>query len=288
MIRVLSDLHFAHPASLVQNMRQIEPLLDGVETVIFNGDTVELRTKSLRSKSESYLEQIQSLCLARGIKPVVINGNHDPDASQLDHFDLMDGRLLVTHGHVFFPEITPWGREAKRYRENHRLALKKISPDGRAQLEDRLQAVREACLRTLPGGRGIPETSRQWIVAALSEMSHPLRAWEVLRAWFTCPGLVAAYAADHRPRAQGVIMGHTHLPGWWTRGGRLVVNTGAYLPWFGRRMVDVSEASLRVRAVERDGKFFRPGKELFRWSPKAEEPAVEVPQVVLPYRGEVQ
>lgn len=278
MLRILSDLHLAHPASLLQDMRQIEPLLEGARRVVFNGDTVELRSATVRPRSLVYLKDIRHFCRARGIEPLVINGNHDPDASDLDHLDLMGGRLLVTHGHVFFPAITPWGRDAKRFRENHAQALRELSLNGEAHLEDRLAAVRHACLMTPSEGGRPPRTGPQWLLAALSEMSHPVRAWEVLRAWIACPGLVAAFAGEHRPRVQCVVMGHTHFPGCWRRGERLVINTGAYLPWLGRQLVDVFETSLVVRAVERDGGVFRPGKELLRWSPQPDAIPVAEPQ----------
>lgn len=284
MLRVLSDLHFAHPASLLQRVSQIEPLLEGVGKVVFNGDTVELRAKASRPRSEGHLKQIEALCRDRGIEPHFINGNHDPDASALNHYALMGGRLLITHGHVFFPEITPWGREAGRYKMLYALALKGLSIKGRIGLEEHLRAVRKACSEIPPGEGRSPETAGRWVMAAFSELSHPLRAWEVLRAWSTCPGLVSAFAREICPQVQGVIMGHTHLPGCWMREGRLVINTGSYLPWLGRRLVDVSGTSLVVRAVERDGTIFRPGKEIFRWSPETETIGVKEPGLILPAR----
>lgn len=266
MIRVLSDLHYAHPASLIKEVGQIEPLLEGVRTVVFNGDTVELRLQRVQAKSRQYLETLQSVCKGRGIEPVVLNGNHDPDASGTDHLDLLGGRLFITHGHVLFDRISPWAREAKRLGENYVRALEELVASDPVRLEDRLQAVKLACLRT-PAGKGkIPGTGLEWAAAVLAELSHPARTFEVLRAWAECPDLAAAFLRQHRPQARCIIVGHTHRPGHWMRGDTLVLNTGAYLPWFGRRVVDILEDTVVVRTVERKGKLFHPGKELLRWS----------------------
>ncbi|WP_252510865.1 hypothetical protein, partial [Acinetobacter baumannii] len=118
---------------------------------------------------------------------------------------------------------------------------------------------------------------REWLAGVVSEMLHPLRPLHVLRAWIHGPTLAERFVAQHRPQVQCIVVGHTHLPGWWWRGERLVINTGSYLPGFGRTVVDVAGEDLQVRAVAFDGKFFRPGREVFRWrlDPGEQEEAAE-------------
>jgi hypothetical protein len=140
--------------------------------------------------------------------------------------------------------------------------------------------VRLACLRSATRKGRLPETRLEWLGCVLAEMLHPGRSLQVIRAWLSGPGLAARLADAHRPRAQCVLLGHTHLPGCWRRGGKTVINTGSYLPWFGRSLVDISEDFLVVRAVAREGNHFHPGRELARWPLHAvtepmEEPASE-------------
>lgn len=236
--------------------------------MVFNGDTAELGIKRVRSPALAALEALRKVCRVRGVEPIFLNGNHDPEICSRDHLELMDGRLLVAHGHALFPAITPWGRDAADLLQNHRRALEEMSGRDTLRLEDRLEAVRQACLRTPMGNGKMARTKFQWWMNLLSEMARPLRVFEVFRAWMTVPSRAAAFAAEHRPRAECVVIGHTHLPGFWRRDGRMVMNTGAYFPWLGRRVVDLSESEVVLRLVEEDNSRFRPGREVVRWSLK--------------------
>ena len=43
MLRILSDLHLYDTHTLVRDLRQLEPLLAGVHTLVINGDSCETR-----------------------------------------------------------------------------------------------------------------------------------------------------------------------------------------------------------------------------------------------------
>ena len=77
-IRVLSDLHLAHPGSRIADPRQLEPLLEGVKTVVFNGDTLEERMKKFRELGERHLETLTKMCAERDLEVHLVRGNHDP------------------------------------------------------------------------------------------------------------------------------------------------------------------------------------------------------------------
>lgn len=262
-LRILSDLHLAHPASLVKNVWQLEPLLEGVKTVVFNGDTTEWRLREGRATADRYLQTLQQLCADRGVEPIFISGNHDPVGGE-DALEFLDGRLLVTHGDVLFPEVTPWGRDAPELRERHRRILQELGGEERPTWEQLLRACKSASMETDPLSGRMHESKRAWLSGVLQQTSNPLRVWQVLCAWVTAPQRAAALLSEHRPRVRWMVVGHTHLPGRWRRGERTILNTGAYLPGFGRRVVDVSLDSVSMNRVESSGKFFRLGKRVFR------------------------
>jgi UDP-2,3-diacylglucosamine pyrophosphatase LpxH len=284
-IRILSDLHLAHPASLVKNVQQLEPLLEGAKTVVFNGDTAELRLGSARPTAERYLEAIRSLCRRWGIEPVFINGNHDPDASGHNHLELCGGRLLITHGDVLFPEVTPWGREAGQLKVHQQKALQEEAGNEPPELEHLLNAAKTASIRTRTEDGRMPRSNREWVRAIFTETAHPARAYQVLRAWATAPTRAVDLMTEHRPEARWIVLGHTHLPGKWQRGDRVVLNTGAFLPWFGRRVIEVADGRISMCRVRSDGKHFHRGKELYQDSLATPVPGPDLsPDKVAVYR----
>lgn len=262
-LRVLSDLHLAHPASLVRNVWQLVPLLEGARTAVFNGDTAELRLRGARQTAERYFGTVRAMCEERGIEPVFLTGNHDPEASDKHHLELMGGTIMITHGDVLFPEITPWGRDAKGLLENRQRALAQAAGGSDPTWEDLLLAAKAASLQTEPPAERMPESKLAWIRALFREQSHPLRALHVLRAWATAPARAASLMAEHRPEVRWFISGHTHLPGMWRRGQLTILNTGAYLPWLGRSVIDISDGRISMRRVVAEGNYFRPGREIF-------------------------
>ena len=50
-VLILSDLHLGHRASLIEHPDQLASLLQGPGSVIFNGDTSEVRNPEDRSTS---------------------------------------------------------------------------------------------------------------------------------------------------------------------------------------------------------------------------------------------
>ncbi len=113
-IRIISDLHLGHTASLARDVSQIEPLFRDARTVIFNGDTIEMRSERDRELAESRLHAVHDFCAEQDAKSYFINGNHDPIISTINHLELDEGRVLVTHGDVLFHESSVRRRRSFR------------------------------------------------------------------------------------------------------------------------------------------------------------------------------
>src|SRR5271165_2173148 len=145
-IRIISDVHFGHPASMIEQPRQLIPLLREAKTVIFNGDTVELRYLKGRRIGMHNAALMRETCEEAGVRPIFINGNHDPILSELCHVDLVDGAVLVTHGDLLFHDISPWSHESEIIAEAHSRELATLDEDAFLDFEKRLKASKRAAL----------------------------------------------------------------------------------------------------------------------------------------------
>jgi len=248
---ILSDLHLGHPASSVTDPSHLCRSFDGVSTVIFNGDTVELCWLRNREKAQEQLDRLAEVCLRAGVRPVFLNGNHDPVVSSASHLDLCDGAVLVTHGDILFHEVAPWSREAKVVGPEHSRALQRLSEEARSDFEERLVACKQASLALeMHEPRS---ASRRWARAAMvfREGWPPWRILRIVKCWMQAPGRAARLAEEFRPQARFVIIGHTHRAGIWKRRSRIVIDTGSFLPLSGTRAVRIDSGRLEVRQIVR-------------------------------------
>jgi predicted phosphodiesterase len=259
-VRILSDVHFHHPASFAREARQLAPLLEGVRTVIFNGDTTELRFTKLRDLGLRSCEQLRALCAERGIEPIFVNGNHDPILSPMNLLDLSAGAVFVTHGDVLYQDISPWSDESPVLRAAHMAELAKLPSEAFGDLEKRLSAVKQACM--------VFESHRSTLKSGMAGMiqSYAREAWppwrplKIINAWRQLPRRAVALGRVFRPQARYIIVGHTHYAGVWRRGPRTIINTGSFMPHGGSYLVDLQDSQLSVRRINRHAHEFHPGK----------------------------
>jgi len=259
-LRILSDLHFAEPASRITTLMMLAPLLDTPERLIFNGDSFD--TRFLKTDPISAAGHAVFSAFTAPLRPrlTLITGNHDPDVSPHHHLELAQGRVLITHGDVLFPEVAPWGWEAPHVLEARRHRLATIDPTLHDTLETELEVCKYTSLATshlAPASLHQPPSFGLRIVHLLGRIR---RADQILRAWMRSSQLADQLATRFRPQAQVVIFGHTHFPGVWQHGNRTIINTGAFTPPLGSRLVDFHDDCIRTRTIERQGGEFRPGK----------------------------
>lgn len=261
-IRIISDIHLGHPASLVAAPENIAPLLRGMPTVIFNGDTVESRFRKDRPTAQANLDALHKLCAANGVTPILLNGNHDPAVSPISHIDLADGAVLVTHGDMLFHDVSPWSNEAPTMRVAHQRALEEIEDDAFHDFEKRLHANKRASLSLELHDSTLPRGRFARIVTYLRESWPPWRPLQIFKCWFETPGKAVALARVFRPQARFIIIGHTHYSGIWRLGPRIIINTGSFLPIAGRMLVDLEGRRLTLRKIVKRGSSFEPGAEI--------------------------
>jgi predicted phosphodiesterase len=265
-IRILSDLHLGNNASMVRSAEVVLPLFEGTGTVVLNGDTFDHRHRELGKVPTQPVEIFEALADRAGTDLIVISGNHDPDSSTVYHLDLMDGRILVTHGDVLYPEIAPWSHFAAQFREMIRKELDELENPGRYSLEHLLATNKSVARQILTQPHFYFPNNEGFFRHLLRYLWPPSRIFRILNSWQRLPISAAKLAEDHRPDARFVIVGHTHYPGTWTRQGRRIINTGSFLPVLGRRLVDVHQDRLEVRKIRQSSHAFHPGRLVKRYS----------------------
>jgi predicted phosphodiesterase len=263
---IISDLHLGHRASQIHDPEELAPILKEARSVIFNGDTVEMRTPVDRPVGRHMAAVVARLCHSIGCRATFINGNHDPAVSKVDHLDLMDGRILVTHGDILFLGVAPWSRQALAYRRIHLRALANLGPDALMNFEKLLLAAKRTSIKLQMIERPVTEHAKAAKLRVLiQQFWPPHRPFMILGAWLQTPTLAARLCDLFRPNARYVIVGHTHYPGFWKRGPVTVINTGSYVLHFGALAVLLDGESIEIRKVIKQKEGFALGKRIARF-----------------------
>lgn len=249
-VRILSDLHLGHPASLVGDVEELRPLLEGVDTVVFNGDTCELDYGEWTEAGEEWVADLGKLCGDVGVRPVFLTGNHDSNISEQGWLDLLGGAVFVTHGDMVHRVVAPWSREYLA-RKREVAAAWAERTENPADLRSRWEGVRavEDILR-----KRMPAKLRlrgKWQL--LSALWPPGRPPAILWAWATRFSFAHGFLQRYRPEARVMIFGHFHRPGVAWRDACLYINTGAFVTGSSGYVVDLEGDRMEVRVVRRNG-----------------------------------
>ena len=255
-VLILSDLHLGHRASRIDDASRLEPLIRPFRTAIFNGDTAELWHAADRPLGRKLTADLARFCHHVGCKAIFINGNHDPDISEVNHLDLHGGALLVTHGDILFLGVAPWSKEAKHYLSAHRRILNGLGEDALASFEQQLLATKRASLEIQLWENPVNRRSLPPLGMLALQAWPPTRPFKIVHAWYRTPSLAVDLMKLFRPQAQVVLIGHTHYPGVWRRSGRIIVNTGSFLNYMSAQAAIIEGERLEIRSVnQRNGKF---------------------------------
>jgi UDP-2,3-diacylglucosamine pyrophosphatase LpxH len=264
-IRIISDLHLGYSGSLLTDATQLLPLIDGVGTLVFNGDTAELRNEPRYPRGRKEFIKLQELCARAGVDTVFLNGNHDPVISTVNHLDLAEGAVLVTHGDMLFTDLAPWCKEARKIGDAHRQLLNAMDDHLFEDFEARLRLVKDAIVSV-----GLPELRFQTgplarIALFAQKAWPPSQPFIIVRCWREAARRAAAMARVFRPRARFILIGHFHLAGITPLDPRVVVNTGSFTPLLGRLVVDIAGGELSVKRINRIRGVFSAGEEIARF-----------------------
>ena len=251
LIRIISDVHFADRGSRVSSLAQLRPLYEGATQLVFNGDTLDTRPHRNGHIPDPLRREVLDTLGAGGTPVTFLTGNHDPDISEEHALELHGGRILVTHGDILFDNMVPWSKDAVVIRQRVITALASLPEDGTCRLDSRLAAFRRVAATIPQHHQSERDPLRYAIRLAGDTVWPPHRLFLMLKAWREAPDRAAALARRHRPKAQFILIGHTHRPGIWKMpSGIVVVNTGSFCRPFGAMAAEVTPDRIRVRAVE--------------------------------------
>jgi predicted phosphodiesterase len=248
---ILSDLHLGHRASQIKSPEMLAPLLQHTGSAIFNGDTAEMRGEVDRPLGRKLAAELARVCHQIGTKAIFVNGNHDPVISNINHLELAEGRILVTHGDILFLGVAPWSKDARQYLNAHKKILKNLGPESLTDLEHQLRATKQASLMLQAAEASTTQGTEPSLGLFFRQMWPPHRPLVILKAWLDLPDRGADLASVYRPTAQFIIVGHTHFPGLWRRKGRTIINTGSFVAHLPAHAVLVDSGRLEIRRIVR-------------------------------------
>lgn len=264
-VRILSDLHLAHPASPVGTVAELRPLLEGMDAVVFNGDTCERNCDGWFGAGGERLAELRDLCEEEGVRPVFLTGNHDNRISEHGWLDLLNGAVMVTHGDMFHRNVAPWSRE---YLARKKAVREILEARGDRSDDLRFRWETTCLIEDALKVHGVPKLRRKRRLYLMSALWPPERPLAMMWAWATMFREAGEFMARYRPEARVMVFGHFHRPGVRWRDGRLLVNTGAFMRGAAPLAVDLEDGCwLRVRGVERGrgGRYFPgAGREVVR------------------------
>lgn len=266
MIRILSDLHWGHKASLIKASESLEGLVREADKVIFNGDTLEQKfedSPSHQNKPLPSLNDLRDLLEKWDVEPLFLTGNHDPRISNAHYCELNGGNILVTHGDAIFHNIAPWSAN-KKVLEN---AVERGLASGFASKSfySYLQVFKDASLEEHALVKDYDPTVWGKIQIFLRQAWPPTRALTILQCWREAPVKAIELVEKFQKAPRFLLIGHTHKPDISTIGETTIINTGSFLPWPGATTVDIDSHGLVVRKIVRDSGQFSAGKVIRRF-----------------------
>jgi len=257
VIRVLSDLHWGHIASLIKASESLEGLVREADKVIFNGDTLEQKFEDSPSRLKKplpSLAEFRNLLEKWEIEPIFLSGNHDPRISNAHYCELNGGEILVTHGDAIFRSVAPWSSN-KQILEN---AVKRGLDNSTAtqSFYSYLQVFKDASLEEHALVEDYDPTIWGKIQIFLRQAWPPTRALTILKCWQEAPEKAIELVNKFGKTPQFLIIGHTHKPNITKLGSTTVINTGSFLPWPGATTLDIDSDGLTARKIiKRKGRF---------------------------------
>lgn len=285
VIRIISDLHWGHKASLIKDPNSLGELLAEPDTVIFNGDTFEQKFEDSPAHKNAPLPSIEQLldCLDRWkTRSYFITGNHDPKVSPYHYAELNRNEILITHGDGVFEDIAPWSHNARLLEEVAVEEIARIEQDGDVDFYDFLAAIKRVSIEEHTRLTDYDPTVWGKLQIFARQAWPPTRVLKILQCWRVTPYRAIEMAARFDLSPKFLIIGHTHKPAIDLIGSTVVINTGSFLPWPGATAVDLLPDKLVARPIRKGRDRFSVGKALREFDLKIDLSSLRLPNGTKP------
>lgn len=253
-IRIVSDLHVGHKASVIDSLQALRPLAEGVDWLIFNGDTLELKYGDLdvdHYDADREKERFDKEVAKWSCKVTVITGNHDPQISDLHSLSVLDNKVFITHGDGLFPEIAPWSSNIENLRKHAAIIDPATTGITEQDLHDYLELHKTVTIRAHEDDKKYNPTLWGKMKIFLHQAWPPTTPFRILKSWSEVPARAISLTERFGLSPKFIVVGHTHNPGTWKRGGQTVINLGSYFPWPGARCIDIEKNTLKIRKIRK-------------------------------------
>jgi predicted phosphodiesterase len=248
--RIFSDIHYGDLSSQVRTLTQLRPLLEGVGSLVLNGDTLETRVGPNPELTAAQRAEVTDFFPRHAPRITFLTGNHDADFSPHHALEFAAGTVFVTHGDVLYEDIVPWSQDAAFIRRRLAEEFSALPEANRQILETQLEVFRRVAISIPQRHQSERNPLKHAVRLATDSVWPPSRLMRILRAWREMPERAASLLHRHRPQAKFILIGHTHHPGVWRRpNGVVVINTGSFTRPFGGCVVDLSGDRLVVRKI---------------------------------------
>lgn len=218
---IISDTHLGKPGGTT--VQALRPVWQGMDELVINGDAAEVQVPWLRGAAIHELDQLETLTRQDGVRLTLISGNHDAYLTDRRCLQLAQGRILIMHGDALHPAVAPWTRHAKGLEERTQREINKAAQDDLATRLDIAQHI------------GHSEFISEYVLSSLGEhaarriAARPIEVPLVLWYWWREQTLGMRFLDRYAPQAKVLIVGHSHRRRVWQRGGRTIINTGAFM-----------------------------------------------------------
>ncbi len=264
-IRIISDLHIGHKASLVRDTKDIRSLAENVDLIILNGDTVESKyadSEASQKSGQPTIEEVDSEIKSWGVRSLYLTGNHDPKINQQHYLQIGGDEILITHGDGVFEDIAPWSHNSKALRE---VIKPLLSQKRNLDFQSYLQIIKDAEILAHQKSPNYNPTVWGKIHMFAKQAWPPTHFIGILKAWSQTPQKAAEMVQRFQVKAKYLIIGHTHKPGVWNISGTWIINTGSFFVWPGANCVDISPEGLSFRRVSKLNRRFEVQEEIKRF-----------------------
>lgn len=279
-IRIVSDVHLGHKASVVDDIKALRTLAEDVDWLIFNGDTLELKYGDLNADHYNAPEQkrlFDEETASWGCKVTLITGNHDPEISDIHSLSLLDGKVFVTHGDGLFPTVAPWSSNIK----NLSKFAAEIDPNATGstaqELHDYLGLHKKVSVLAHKDDKKYNPTLWGKLKIFLHQGWPPTTPFRIIKSWMEVPERAVSLTRRFGLSPKVIVTGHTHYPGVWKKGQQTVVNLGSLFPWPGSRCIDIEGSELTVRRIRKAENSLRIGKPVARFELEESAIGLETP-----------